>query len=248
VESPDALVLVLGGGSLAPASADRVPPGALVVAADSGVDAAVDAGIHVDHVVGDLDSASLGAIAAAEAAGATIHRHLADKDATDSELALDLLLDLVGVDLTAEPRHTTLLVLGTAEGRLDHLLADVHALASPRLAQVAVTAVFGGSTVTVVRADRPRRITGSTGEQVSILPIAGLARGVTTTFLRWPLVDADLVAGTTRGLSNELLGDEAVVALTEGVVVVVQPGTFAGPIAPRTTPYDPTPVAPEPDD
>jgi len=246
VVPPDALVLVLGGGPLPPGAGTLVPPDAVVVAADSGVDAALDAGIHVHHVVGDLDSASGAAVAAAEASGATIHRHLADKDATDAELALDLLLDLVGVDLTAEPRRSTLLVLGSAGGRLDHLLADVHSLASARLAQVEVTARFGEAVLTVVRPDRPRRITGSAGEQVSILPIGGLARGVTTTFLRWPLVDADLVAGTTRGVSNELLGDEAVVSVGNGIVVVIQPGTFAGPIAPRATPYDPTPVAPPP--
>jgi len=243
---PDALVLVLGGGPLAPGSARHVPAGALVVAADSGVDAALDAGIDVHHVVGDLDSASAGAVDAAEAAGATVHRHLADKDATDAELALDLLLEIVGLDLTVAPQRSTLLVLGTTDGRLDHLLADVHLLASPRLAQLDVTARLGSATLTIVRPDRPRRLDGSPGEHVSILPVGALARGVTTTFLRWPLVDADLVPGTTRGVSNELLGDEAVVAVTEGVIVVIQPGTVAARIEPRPTTYDPTPLAPPP--
>lgn len=236
------LVLVLGGGPIDPDATRHVPPDALVVAADSGIDAALAVGLRVHHVVGDLDSASPGALTAAEADGAVVHRHPADKDATDSELALDLVVEAAGLDLTDHPDRPSLLVLGSSTGRLDHLLGDVLALASPRLAELEVTARFGPATVTVVRPGRPRQLTGPPGGQVSLLPIGGRARGITTTFLRWPLVDADLVPGTTRGLSNELLGTSAHVVLTEGVLVVVQPGTIADPIPPRGTPYDPTPV------
>ncbi|MEZ5139087.1 MAG: hypothetical protein R2711_10090 [Acidimicrobiales bacterium] len=78
---------------------------------------------------------------------------------------------------------------------------------------------------------------------MSLLPVHGPARGVTTTGVRWPLVGADLVAGTTRAMSNELVGPTATVALREGVLVALQPGLAAPAVPPRTTPYDPTPRA-----
>ncbi|MEJ7585229.1 MAG: hypothetical protein WKF43_14380 [Acidimicrobiales bacterium] len=117
----------------------------------------------------------------------------------------------------------------------------MFALASPRLVLLEITARFGGATVTVVRPGRPRRH-GRGGEQVSLLPMSGRARGVTTDALRWPLVGADLGVGTTRGVSNEMLGPEARVAVTEGVLLIVQPGTVASPIEPRRSTYDPTPI------
>lgn len=255
VTTPTAIVLVVGGdGQHGIGAAPEVPAGAVVVAADSGLHLAVALGLAVDHVVGDLDSVDPAVLEAAEAAGATVHRHPADKDATDSALAVDLVLDLAAAATATAAAGTgsagtdgaavTLLVLGRGGGRLDHLLADLLALAAPSLAGLEVTARLGPATVTVVRPGRPRSITGRTGEQVSLLPVHGRVRGVTTSGLRWALVDADLVAGTTRAVSNELMRPAAEVALGEGVLLVVQPGTLAAPIDQRLTPYDPTPLDP----
>src|SRR4051812_24037733 len=66
----------------------------VVVAVDSGVDHALALSLAVDHVVGDLDSVSPGGLIAAEAAGALVHRHEADKDATDLDLGLELAASL----------------------------------------------------------------------------------------------------------------------------------------------------------
>ncbi|MEO6629343.1 MAG: hypothetical protein ABIP03_12340, partial [Aquihabitans sp.] len=114
-------------------------------------------------------------------------------------------------------------------------------LASARLSHLDITARIGRATLTVVHPGRTRSISGYHRDQVSFLPVHGMARGVTTTGLRWPLTGADLVAGTTRGISNELVAHEGSVAVGEGTVVVVQPGTVAGEVDSRTTPYDPSP-------
>lgn len=241
--SPQPIILVaIGGDPGLPVHLPvDLPPGSVVVAADSGLDRLVAAGIAAQHVVGDLDSVDPAALAQAEASGAVVHRHPADKDATDLELALDL------VGRTLAPGHgiAELLVVGSGGGRLDHLLADVAVLAGPALRSLDVTARLGAATLTVVRPGPGRSLHGRVGEQVSLLPVHGAAAGVTTSGLRWALVDADLVAGTTRAVSNELLGADAHVRLGAGVVVAVQPGTTAAPVPTRTTAYDPSPRAPE---
>ncbi|MBX3286491.1 MAG: thiamine diphosphokinase [Actinobacteria bacterium] len=239
---PADAALVLGGGTLHEAAVAAASGAAVVVAADSGVDHALAAGLAVHHVVGDLDSATAASLATADAAGAAIHPHPADKDATDSELALDLILSLL--DRPGPPGRRRLVVVGGGAERLDHLLADVAQLTGPALEPVEVTAVLGAATCTVVRAGRPRELTGVAGEQVSLLTPAGAARGVTTSGLRWSLADAALGAGTTRGVSNELLGAAATVSCAQGVVLVVQPGTAAPAVAPRTGAYDPSPRPP----
>lgn len=248
------LVVVVGGD---PLSADlaraEVPAGSVVIAADSGLDAAVAAGLVVHHVVGDFDSVSPDLLALAERMGVKVHRHPADKDATDSELAIRLALDLlgpiapeVGRGPIAAPGRPTMLVIGGGGGRLDHLLADLLALASPLLAHVEVSACFGPARVTVVRPEQERVVRGRVGEQLSLLPMHGRARGVSTAGLRWPLARADLVAGTTRAVSNEMLATEARVSVEEGVLLVVQPGTLAQLISERSTAYDPSPIDPSP--
>lgn len=227
-------VVVLGGGPVSVALAS-VPPADVVVAADSGLEAALAAGLTVAHVVGDFDSVDPVVLAAAEAGGSEIHRHPADKDATDSELALRLVARLADAGATVRVFTTT------AAGRFDHLLSDVLALGGPTLADLVVTGFVGDVVVTVVRPGCPRLVAGRVGDQVSLVPVHGAADRVSTEGLRWPLVEACLHSGTSRGVSNELAASQATVSVDEGVLLVVQPGTAAPAVVPRTTGYDPSP-------
>jgi len=207
----DESVIVVAGGGASPGAA--LPAGALVVAADEGLDSALAAGLRVDVAVGDFDSASPAAIAAASAAGTRMVRHPAAKDATDLELALD-----EAVVLGAR----RIVVVGVAAGRLDHLLAGLLLLGAERYAGVELDALLGPALVHVVRGER--RLEGEPGELVSLLALHGPAEGVVTEGLAYPLRGETLQAGSSRGVSNVFVGSEARVAVGRGVVAVVRPG------------------------
>src|ERR1043165_10182570 len=82
------VVVVIGGGSLSPRAAAEVTPEDIIVAADSGLDHAVAAGLRPSILVGDLDSISAHGKMWAYAHELDIDEHDVDKDATDTELAL----------------------------------------------------------------------------------------------------------------------------------------------------------------
>ena len=206
------VVVVTGGDPLDAHQLPPLPEGATVVAADSGIDRAHALGLVVDVAVGDFDSVTAGALAKAEAEGATVQRHPRAKDATDLELALDAALAL-------GPER--IVVLGGHGGRLDHLLANALLLASAGLAGVNVVAQMGAARVSVVRDSL--RLDGSPGDVVTLLAVHGPAVGVTTEGLRYPLRDDALEPGSTRGVSNELLDREALVRVRAGVLLAVQP-------------------------
>ena len=191
----------------------EVPADAFVVAADSGLAEANRLGVHVDLLVGDMDSVGPGELEAHERAGGDVQRHPEDKDATDLDLALT-------AAVVAGAAHLT--VVGGDGGRLDHLLGNALLLATPRYAAVEIDGVFGGSRLHVVRGRRD--LTGSPGELVSLFALGGPARGVGTEGLRWPLEHATLEPGSTLGISNRFAADRAAVAVAEGVVLVVRPG------------------------
>jgi thiamine pyrophosphokinase len=240
-EQPNFLI-VTGGGLGRPVLVPiDLGDATVVIAADSGLDVARDAGFAVHHVVGDLDSARPEAVQDAVGRGAILHRHLCDKDATDFELALDLVLELAR---SAPEPAPSLLVVGPGGGRQDQAFADLLALAGPRLVDLEVTGRFGEADWLVIRPGRPRRFFVTPQEQISLLPVHGLATGVTTSGLRWPLADADLDAGTTRGVSNAAADGEMSVSITGGVLLVCRPGLIADPVEPRLTPYDPSPRDP----
>ena len=87
------VVIVIGAEALHPDAVASVPDGAVVMAADSGLDHARAAGLTPTVLVGDLDSVSAEGLAWAEG-NSSIERHPVDKDATDTELALRHAVDL----------------------------------------------------------------------------------------------------------------------------------------------------------
>ena len=212
-DSSTTVVVVTGGDPLDGVELPPVPDGALVVAADSGVDRAHGLGLQVDVAVGDFDSVTAAGLDRAAEAGAKVDRHPEAKDATDLELALDVARSL-------DPDR--IVVLGGHGGRLDHLLANALLLAQPALAEIDVVAQMGAARVTVVRTSAELR--GQPGDLVTLLPLHGGARGVVTDGLLYPLQDEDLLPGSTRGVSNELVIPAAVVTVREGTLLAVQPG------------------------
>ena len=190
-----------------------IPSGAVVVAADGGVELALELGVAVDVVVGDLDSIASGSLETLERAGVRIERHPHEKDATDLALALDAAMEL-------GPRR--ILLVGAAGGRLDHLLGELLLLGAEDYAAVEIDAHLGAAAVHVVRGERS--LVGTPGELVSLHALHGPAVGVVTEGLLYPLRGETLAAGSSRGISNVFVAEEARISLERGVLLAVRPG------------------------
>jgi len=213
VQHLQSTIVVVAAGAPHPTFPDRLPAGAVVVAADGGVDTALALGLRVSIAVGDFDSVSGEGLAAVEATGAQIERHPAAKDATDLELALDR-----AVGLGAE----RIVVVGSANGRIDHLLEGLLLLGSPQYDDVELDALLGPATAYVVRGRRT--LGGVPGELISLLPLHGPAEGVVTEGLVYPLRGETLHPGSSRGISNVFAEPSASITLTGGVLVALRPG------------------------
>ena len=186
------------------------------VAADGGLHLAQDLGVAVGLVIGDLDSVDADRLDEATRGGADVDRHPTDKDATDLELALDTVL---------ASDADRAVVVGSPEGRMDHLLSTLTTIAAPRLARLEPEAWLGDDTLLAVHGTR--ELHASPGALVSLLPVNGPAVGVTTDGLRGPLRGETLEPGTTRGGSNRVVGDTACVSVDGGTLVAVIPGGAA---------------------
>jgi thiamine pyrophosphokinase len=220
-EAEDTVIVVSGGIAEGELNGIAVPPARYVIAADGGAAAALELGLRVDELIGDLDSASPEQQSRVVASGGKIHRYPAAKDATDLELAL-------AAAVTQDPAPKRLVVLGGAGGRLDHLLAGALLLASPSWAgadstRAHVEAWLGQAKITVIRSRTVLEATAP-GELVSLLAVGGVAHGVTTSGLLYELRGGNLVPGSTLGVSNGFVQTSATVAVSDGVIIAVQPG------------------------
>ncbi len=195
--------IVIFAGGVSPADPGALPDGAFVIAADSGIDAALAAGVDVDLLVGDLDSAS-------SWKAREIRRFSTDKDETDLELA---------VRAARERGATSILVIGGGGGRIDHFFANASLLAT----QDGMRVEWRTGTGVVYRVQGKLVLHGRLGEKLSLLAFGGWARGVHTEGLRWHLDGDDLSPGITRGVSNEFAEETATVRVTGGDLLVVMP-------------------------
>ena len=191
-----------------------------VIAADGGYARAVRLGLRPSLLVGDLDSLSAGALAAAIADGVAVLRAEVAKDESDAELAL----------LEAVRRGATrITVLGAFGGpRLDHALANLWLLAHPGLTGAVVALLDGAARASLISAPDAAgaavtaQLPGPIGALVTLLPFGGDAVGVTTRGLRYPLRGEPLRVGPARGLSNVRDAVDAAVTLVSGQLLVVE--------------------------
>jgi thiamine pyrophosphokinase len=207
------LVAVVASGDLAADDVRWLDRAELVIAADGGAATLERIGRRPDRLVGDLDSVDASLVARLTDAGVPIDRHPTDKDATDTELALQ---DAV------TGGATEIVLLGALGGdRLDHELANLLLLADPETARLTVRIVHGPTTVRVLHAGS-LALEGRVADLVSLLPIDRDAVGVTTEGLRWPLDGATLRIGRSRGISNEIVTAPASIEVRDGTLLVIE--------------------------
>ncbi len=200
-------ILILTGGGPAPTT--PLPSTDLVIAADSGLGLAGALDVHVDLVVGDLDSVDRSQLDSAIRDGAAVEQHSADKDATDLDLALQAAVDRGG---------TRIVVAGGGAGRLDHLLGIAMLLTDERWIGSAIEWHSGSSVTHVARGVLDLDILPD--DLVSLIPVSDQAV-VSIAGTRWPLEVTPLPRGTTHGISNEARGNRLEIDIHQGVVLAV---------------------------
>ena len=208
------VVVVIGGGPLAPRFLADIALDATIIAADSGLDHAVAAGLRPTILVGDLDSISAHGKMWAYAHELEIDQHPVDKAATDTELALVRAASTDAADL---------LVFGAVGDRFDHALGTIAALGSPALGRFdSIRLALDETSVHIVHPGRSVTIDLPQFTVFSLLALHGRCSGVQVTGARWPLSDATLEPSSTLGISNETTG-LLHVAVVDGILTLVVP-------------------------
>ena len=181
-----------------------------LIAADGGTRHCRALGLVPDVVIGDFDSLAAGELAALQNGETQLILYPVRKDRTDLELALRFAVEGGAKDI---------LVFGALGVRWDQTLANLLLLTLPELSSARVRLLDGKQQIYLIR--RKSTIEGQPGDTVSLIPMRGDARGVTTHGLEYPLDDGTLPFGTTLGVSNVLLGESATVEVGEGLVMCV---------------------------
>jgi thiamine pyrophosphokinase len=206
-------IVVLGGNPPTRAIKPHIPAHQLVIAADSGLHGAIDLGLRVNVVIGDMDSVDKAVLAAVEANGTTVTQLPRDKDSTDAELAL-----LKAVEMGANK----IVLITKGGGRLDHELGVFAVLQNPSLRHCTIEALWDNSILHLIHGPASVTITGNVGSNVGLIAAGGTASGISTAGLKWALTNESLTPHSSRGISNQLIEETATISVQTGSLFVVQ--------------------------
>jgi len=218
------IVFILAGGP-APdldflrGKIDSAKPAA-IVCADGGARLARRLGLIPAAIVGDFDSLDDETVGFFSRRGSRILRWAAEKDETDTELALREALAM---------NPEAVWIFGALGGRLDHTLAGLSLLASGVGQGVDVRLLDPWCEAFLVRQERI--LEGEPGQTVSVFPLGGQAGGIDLEGFEYPLEEATMSVGHPYGISNRLAGSRGVIRVRHGALVVIRffrAGDFPG--------------------
>ena len=205
--------IIFANGLMAgwPEKLDIFPDVDLIIAADGGLKHCTRRGIVPRLVIGDMDSADPGELAALEKEGVEVNRFPARKDETDLWLAVRAALDRA-VD--------EIIILGALGGRWDMTFSNVLLLTSPELKQIEARIIESNQELFVLQGGQNVRIFADKGDLLSLMPLTAMVRGLTLTGFEYPLDNETLELGSTRGISNVFVEDACTIELSRGKLLV----------------------------
>lgn len=209
--------LVISGGVLNPpflrfvAQKEKLD---YIVVADAGLCTCKLADVWPDCIVGDFDSVEQSILATYK--GKTkIITHLPEKDATDTELAIELAI---------EEGCNRILLCGATGGRLDHMLANLDLLKHILDCGAEGILLDEQNRITLHHTSFSIQKADSYGTYFSLIPYSDIVEGVTLQGFKYGLSNATLQKGRQSGLciSNEIIEDIAQIQFQNGIVLAIE--------------------------
>ncbi len=185
---------------------------AFIYAVDGGLTVADSAQVMPDVLVGDFDTADASLVARYEKR-CEVLRHVPEKDATDTELAVDNAL---------ARRADRIVMLGATGSRMDHTLANVHMLFRILEQGKQAWIVNENNRISLHNESFSLKKGELFGTYLSFLPFYGDVKGLVLSGVKYPLSGKDMTAGNSLGVSNEAKDDIIGISFDEGYLLMIE--------------------------
>lgn len=196
--------VVISGGDFSPVPG--ISPDDFVIACDRGYVYCERLGLRPDLIISDFDSYT-GPVDSE----IPLNRFVSEKDDTDTMLA---------VRYAVEHGFHELLLCCALGGRLDHLIANLQSLVYAQKHGLPAVLLSEDTEIRTL-AGGALRIPHREDWSLSVFALDGPCRGVCITGAKYPLANAELLPSFPLGVSNTWAGEEAVISVEEGILLIV---------------------------
>ncbi|MBE5956853.1 MAG: thiamine diphosphokinase [Lachnospiraceae bacterium] len=186
-----------------------------IMAADRGLFYAEQAGLAVDYILGDFDSLPEGILDKYRKSDVQIRTYPPEKDYTDTHLAL-----LWAVEEGAEE----ITIIGGMGTRFDHSFANIGLLSMLLEKGVKGEILDPHNRIFMMDKDHSGHVRirkqRDCEEYISLIPYTEQVTGITLNGFKYPLKNETLTIGISRGISNELIKEEGLIQIEEGILII----------------------------
>lgn len=186
----------------------------VLIGVDKGLEFLYENHVMPTHIVGDFDSVSPRIIEYYETeTRIPIRRFQPEKDASDTEIALRLALEL-GVN--------TLWILGATGTRLDHVMANIQILSIAHAHGVKAYLLDVHNRISLEEREVLLSKSERFGEYFSIFPFGGEVEELSIEGAKYPLSGYRLCPDSSMCVSNEWKDEEVKITFPQGKILLME--------------------------
>ncbi|MCI8481544.1 MAG: thiamine diphosphokinase [Clostridia bacterium] len=186
----------------------------LIIAVDKGLEALSKLNLTPHHIVGDLDSIDSNILNLYQnSSHITLHQYNPKKDYTDTDIALNLAIELGSSNIT---------ILGALGKRMDHALGNIHILTNTLKSHIPCEILDANNRIYLIDNTHTIKKKEAYGKYISLIPLTSFVKGLTLTGFKYPLTASHLTIGKSLGISNEIISSYATIDLKQGILIVIE--------------------------
>lgn len=184
-----------------------------VIAVDRGLLIADRLNIQPDYIVGDFDSVPEDILVKYKSKEIPIKTYPRMKDKTDTHIALEMAF-------THNP--SVIDMVGATGSRMDHTIVNMDLLLLALHRGIHARILDSHNKIYLMNKDFVINKKDQYGDFVSLLSFSFQVKGLKLYGFKYPLNGITLTAGSSLGISNELIADEGRVEFDEGILAVFE--------------------------
>lgn len=185
-----------------------------IICADGGARHLIKMNIVPNVIIGDLDSIDEEDKKIFIEKNVEFYKFPSDKDASDTELALDFAL----VNNPSE-----VIFIGAIGSRMDHSIGNITLLKKLLDNDIRGKLINENNEIYLLNNKFNEMILhGEKNDYLSIIPLSNTVKGITLSGFKFPLKDAEISIGSSLGISNEFNSDIVRVEIKEGLLLVIR--------------------------
>lgn len=185
-----------------------------VIGVDRGLEFLYDNQVIPTHVVGDFDSVKAEVVEFYQTeTKVPIRRFRPEKDASDTEIAVNLAIEL-GVE--------KLWILGGTGTRLDHVMANIQVLKIAHDVGVKAYLLDAYNRISLAEKEVCLSRNGSFGDYFSVFPFGGIVEDISIEGAKYPLSHYRLCPNSSMCVSNEIQEEEVKITFPDGMIILME--------------------------